>query len=231
MKPLQSAYWAIGCWLVLTLVAFGLDPLFRADRQQAIEKRHVDQVIQDFEIQRSESLATLTRQQLMDRWLPLARNYELIPASLTPTTDRSPTRRSALLDRGTESGLKPGLGVVSESGIVGIVADSGDGWSRVQLADDPGFVIPFVDQEGSRGILSGSLTPRYGRLKMRIDPMEFSLDERLFTDGSGGIFPAGVYVGAVIEPRTPIRDSLILLPLNLAQEILVFLPVRAGSGR
>ena len=94
MKPLQSAYWAIGCWLVLTLVAFGLDPLFRADRQQAIEKRHVDQVIQDFEIQRSESLATLTRQQLMDRWLPLARNYELIPASLTPTTDRSQIGRA-----------------------------------------------------------------------------------------------------------------------------------------
>ena len=86
MKPLQSAYWAVGCWLVLTLVAYGLDPLFRSGRHNSMEKRYVDQIVQDFEIQKTESYAALTRQQLIDRWLPLANNYELVPASLTPVT-------------------------------------------------------------------------------------------------------------------------------------------------
>lgn len=233
MKPLQSAYWAVGCWLVLTFVAYGLDPLFRSGRHTSMEKRYVDQVVQDFEIQKTESYAALTRQQLIDRWLPLANNYELVPASLTPVTDRSPTRSSALLDRGVESGLRSGLGVVSESGVVGRIVESGDGWSRLQLADDAGFVTPFVDEDGSRGILSGSLSPQVARLKMRLDPMTFSLNERLFTDGSGGIFPAGVYLGAVVEPRTPIQSSKIILPLTLglAQEVIVFLPIRTGSPR
>ena len=101
------------------------------------------------------------------------------------------------------------------------------------MADDAGFVTPFVDEDGSRGILSGSLFPQVARLKMRLDPMTFSLDERLFTDGSGGIFPAGVYLGAVVEPRTPIQNSKILLPLTLglAQEVIVFLPIKTGSSR
>ena len=233
MKPLQSAYWAVGCWLVLTLVAYGLNPLFRSDRQSAVEKQFVDQMIQDLEIQRSESLATLNRQQLIDMWLPLASNFELVPASLTPVSDRSPLRRSATLDRGTESGMKPGLGVVSRQGVVGKITDSGDGWSRVQLADDPGFVATFVDEDQSRGILNGSLQEGEVRLKLRLDPMEFSQNELLFSDGSGGVFPPHVYMGVVVSPRTPIQDSQILLPspLSVSREVIVFIPVKSESPR
>ncbi len=233
MKPLQSAYWAIGCWLILTLIAFGLDPLVGVGHQAGRQKQYVDHMIQDLGIQNFESAAALSRQQLIDMWLPLGSNYELVPASLTPVRDRSPMRRSAVLDRGIESGLHKGMGVVSEMGIVGRIVNSGSGWSRVQLADDPGFVTRFIDDNLSRGILSGSLVEGEARLKLRLDPMEFSENELLFTDGSGGVFPANVFVGSVVEPRTPVRDSRILLPgpLDVAREVLIFVPVNSTESK
>ena len=118
-------------------------------------------------------------------------------------------------------------------GVVGIIVDSGTGWSRVQLADDPGFVIPFWDEDKSRGLLSGSLTKGEARVKMRIDPLEFSKNELLYTNGSGGVFPANVYLGSVVEPRVPIRDSVILLPgpLDVSREVLIFVPVEAENPK
>ena len=233
MKRRQTAYWAIGCWLLLTLVAFGLEQLFSSPKRQEFNRSIVDQAIQQELIAESEVQAVLTRQQLMDMWLPLSANFTLVPALMTPVRDRSPLRSTGRIDRGEESGLTTGLGIVSSSGVVGRIIAVGQGWSRIQLADDPSFVIPCVDEQGHRGIIGGASYSGEGRIKFRLSHLELSLNEILTTDGSGGVFPANVYLGIVAENRTPVKESRILFPQNLGteKEVVIFVPIEPRVGR
>ena len=169
---------------MLTLVAYGLDPLFRSGRHSSMEKQYVDQIVQDFEIQKTESYAALTRQQVIDRWLPLAKNYD--GARFPDSCDRSfPHSKFCFWIVEWKVDCDPDW-VLSVNLSCGQDCRFRDGWSRIQLADDAGFVLLSTKTDPAG--LSGSLYPQVARLKMRLDPMTFSLDERLFTDGSGGIF-------------------------------------------
>lgn len=114
------------------------------------------------------------------------------------TDSGSPFRQSVLLNVGARDGLVDGWAAMDGLGLVGRISGVGDQTARVILLTDSSSRIPVtVQPSGQKALLSGDNTAR--------PPLEF-LDERdavrpgdrVVSSGDGGVFPAGLLVGAVV---------------------------------
>lgn len=72
--------------------------------------------------------------------------------------DSSNFKRTLLVDKGKQDGIRVGSPALGDKGVVGVVVEAGSSASRIMLANDPDFSIAAKD-ERSRviGVLSGSL--------------------------------------------------------------------------
>ncbi len=115
--------------------------------------------------------------------------------------------RTVLLDAGRDRGIRPGMAVVNEQGLVGRVIAVGARSARVILLTDFDSRIPVVvGSSGDRALLEGDNTPWP---KLRFLPLNprFRLGDEVLTSGSGGLLPPGLAVGRV----TAVRDHEVVV--------------------
>jgi rod shape-determining protein MreC len=138
----------------------------------------------------------------------------MLPAELVGS-DVSPWFRSVLLDRGRTDGVRSGMPVVSEDGLVGlVVATSANASKTMLLLDRQTAIDGTVQRSRARGIVRG----RGG------DQLEFEFVARgtdvrsgdvIITSGLDGIHPKGVLIGHVTllsEPGTELLHTASLEP-------------------
>src|SRR5580704_14611108 len=109
--------------------------------------------------------------------------------------------RSVLIDRGSQSGVRRGMAVVTPDGIVGSVIAVFPFDSQVRSVTDPGFAAGVESQKNHvHGVLKG-----LGTSSARVDfvptGQKIENGEMFFTDGSDRIFPKGLPVGKVTSVR------------------------------
>lgn len=115
--------------------------------------------------------------------------------------DPSPFMHYVYIDQGSDNGLRHGMPIVTEQGIVGQVDAVTAQGARVQLITDPGSVVNVrlqslrVDAQ-----LTGSVT---GDLYLNMIPPDVLLQpgELVLTSGLGGSYPANILVGQVVSVR------------------------------
>jgi rod shape-determining protein MreC len=101
------------------------------------------------------------------------------------------------VDRGSNSGVQKGMGVVTPDGIVGKVLAAYPTAAQVLLVTDPGFGAGVVSQKNHvRGVVKGL---NYGRCRVDYVENEQKVDmgELFFTSGDDRVFPKGMPVGKV----------------------------------
>jgi rod shape-determining protein MreC len=106
-----------------------------------------------------------------------------------------------MLDLGTEHGIKTGMAVVTDQGLVGRVSGVTATTSNVLLITDVSSAVNAVLQSSRlNGVIRG--TPS-GDLVMDYIPQGafFSVGEVVLTSGLGGRFPKGIPIGQVVEIR------------------------------
>lgn len=113
------------------------------------------------------------------------------------------TRRHAYLAAGSSDGVKPGMPVVSERGVIGRVLETGRTSSRVLLLTDTESVLPV--QRAKDGLVAFAEGRGDGLLRVRlvnlgINPLK--IGDVMVTSGAGGYYRPGVAV-AVIGELTP----------------------------
>ena len=113
---------------------------------------------------------------------------------------------SVLIDRGTTSGVRRGMAVVTPDGIVGRVVAVFPFASQVLSVTDPGFAAGVESQKNHvhgvlKGVGSGSARVDYVPTGQKIE-----VGEMLFTSGEDRIFPRGLPVGK--GNRSPRRRKL-----------------------
>jgi rod shape-determining protein MreC len=109
--------------------------------------------------------------------------------------------RSVLIDRGTQSGVRRGMAVVTPDGIVGSVIAVFPFASQVRSVTDPGFAAGVESQINHvHGVLKG-----LGTSSVRVDfvptGQKVDVGEMFFTSGEDRIFPKGLPVGRVTSVR------------------------------
>jgi rod shape-determining protein MreC len=120
-------------------------------------------------------------------------------ASAVIGRDPSPFLSYVIIDHGSDSGLRHGMPVVTQQGLVGRVDAITAGAARVQLITDPGSIVNVrLQSSQTETLLKGSLT---GDLTLELIPQEVKLQtgELVLTSGLGGSFPADILVGQVVS--------------------------------
>ncbi len=113
--------------------------------------------------------------------------------------DPNPFLRYIIIDKGTDAGIRHGMPVVTEQGLVGRVDAVTANAARVQLITDPGARVNVRLQSNQvKAMLTGSLT---GEVSLDMVPQEtdMQIGEVVLTSGLGGSYPADVLIGKVVS--------------------------------
>jgi rod shape-determining protein MreC len=113
--------------------------------------------------------------------------------------DPSPFLHYLIIDHGSDDGIRYGMPVVTQQGLVGRVEAVTASASRVQLLTDPGSIINVRMQSiKSDAQLSGSIT---GDLNLANIPQDVVVNsgEILLTSGLGGTYPPDILIGQVVS--------------------------------
>lgn len=124
------------------------------------------------------------------------------------------------LDKGTSSGIRPEMGVVDGSGVVGIVYKTSPNYSLVisVLNSKSSISCKIVGSEYFGYLKWEHGDSRYAYLKDLPRHAEFNLGDTVVTSGYSTVFPAGVMVGTV-DDMSDSNDGLsYLLKIKLATD-------------
>ena len=111
----------------------------------------------------------------------------------------SPFRQSVLLNVGARDGVRDGWATMDGIGLVGRISGVAENTARVILLTDASSRIPAVIQpSGQRAIVAGDNTsaPPVDFLE---NPDLIRPGDRVISSGDGGVFPAGLLIGQVVE--------------------------------
>ena len=115
--------------------------------------------------------------------------------------DPSPFVKYVMINRGSDDGLRRGMPVVTQQGLVGRVAAVTAGAARVQLITDPASSVNIrIEPSRAQAILLGSIT---GELSLDMVPQstEINIGDLVLSSGLGGNYPANILIGQVVSVR------------------------------
>lgn len=116
--------------------------------------------------------------------------------------DVSPFMHYVIIDRGSDDGLRKGMPVITQQGLVGSIAAVTAGAARVQLINDPGSSINVVLQQSDvEAVLKGLLT---GEIELDMINQNATVQpgDLVMTSGLGGNYPANIVIGQVVTVRS-----------------------------
>jgi rod shape-determining protein MreC len=127
--------------------------------------------------------------------------------------DPSPFLQYVIINRGSNDGIRRGMPVVTNEGLVGrvdaVIADA----ARVQLITDPASSVNVhLKNANSDAMLIGSVT---GDISLDLISQDATIDsgDLILTSGLGGGFPPDIIIGQVVNARK--------LPAELFQQATV----------
>jgi rod shape-determining protein MreC len=106
-------------------------------------------------------------------------------------------RQFITINKGSAAGVQPGMVVVSEGVLVGMIAEVQSSTARIMLVTDPEFKLTAKDQDtGATGIIRGQLGR--GLILDKIGQTDtVKPGDTVTTDGLSAVVPAGVFIGQV----------------------------------
>jgi rod shape-determining protein MreC len=126
---------------------------------------------------------------------------EYVAASVI-ARDLSPFMHYVIIDRGSDDGLRKGMPVITQQGLVGNIAAVTSGAARVQLINDPGSSINVILQQSAvEGVVNGQIT---GEIELDMVSKNATIQpgELVLTSGLGGKYPANLVIGQVVTIRS-----------------------------
>lgn len=151
----------------------------------------------------------------LERWQHVARRLEAENKALRALTNYVPEPnaafitarviaaaggafvRSAMINAGSDQGVRRGLAAVTGDGLVGGVVEVGTRHARILLITDLNSQIPVVvERTRDPAVLAGDNTrlPRLVYLPLNAQVLS---GDRIVTSGHGGVFPPGLPIGVV----------------------------------
>jgi len=120
----------------------------------------------------------------------------MLPAELVGV-DTSPWFQSVLLDRGRDRGVRSGMPVISEQGLVGLVTATSTRSAKATLMIDRQTAIDGVVQRSrARGIVRGEGSDELS-FEFVARGSDVQKDDQVITSGLDGVYPKGLLIGTI----------------------------------
>ena len=160
-------------------------------------------------LQQEMNILLLENQQLREHFLENQRlkallnfkqqfSYQMLPAEIIGR-DPSSWFKTILVNRGTETGITRGSGVVSPLGVVGTVIETTLHSSKVLLITDQNSAIDILAKRSRvRGILEG-LAENACSVNYVVKSEDIQKGDEIISSGLNAVFPHGILLGSVAE--------------------------------
>ncbi len=115
--------------------------------------------------------------------------------------DPSPFLQYVFLDKGSDDGIRHGMPVVTQQGLVGRIDAVTAGGARVRLISDASSAVNVrLKSSQKEAQIKGSVT---GEVTLEMVPQDVNLQpgELVLTSGLGGNYPQDIVVGQVVSVR------------------------------
>ncbi len=113
--------------------------------------------------------------------------------------DISPWFHSVLIDRGRRDGVRSGMPVVTEDGVVGVITATSPNAARtLLLLDAQNSIDAIVQRSRARGIVRGTGGDTLD-FEFFVRGDDVQVGDLVLTSGFGGVHPKGSRIGEVIE--------------------------------
>lgn len=124
--------------------------------------------------------------------------YTTIPAQVI---GRDPTNwsNSIIIDKGSASGIRANMAVISVRGLVGRVLELGRRSAKILLITDPNSKVgAIVQRNGQGGIVTGRPDGKCKMIYIALDS-DVRAGDTVVTAGFGTIFPKGILIGEIVR--------------------------------
>jgi len=115
--------------------------------------------------------------------------------------DTSPFLHYVVINRGSDDGVRRGMPVVTDQGLVGQISSVTSGAARVQLITDPASAVNVrLQATGENAILQGTLTSDL-TIEMIPQNADVTAGDLVVTSSLGGNYPPNLVIGQLINIR------------------------------
>ena len=130
----------------------------------------------------------------------LPRNYRVITANIINNSVNN-QQNLIIIDKGELDGVKPDMGVICASGVVGIIKTTSDHFSVViPIINNKSKISCKLDSSNNFGsVVWNGGDYRYAKLTEIPKHVNVSIGEKISTSGFSSIFPANIPIGEVIN--------------------------------
>jgi rod shape-determining protein MreC len=234
----------LGAARVFTTVRGGWDGYF-ALRGTYEENQRLKQQVADLELSLQQQQALARRGAELEELLELRSQTSLRTMAATVIAlDTTGGFQTVTLDRGSQSGLRQNMAVISSRGIVGRIVDQPPSLyaSKVQLIIDRSAGIgAVVERTNAGGVVVGQDEDPKLRMDFVSNLADVKVGDRIISSGLDGIYPRGFAIGVVekVANGAKLYKDIHIRPIvdfTALQNVLVVLdpparpaPPRSGS--
>ncbi|MFA5155622.1 MAG: rod shape-determining protein MreC [Patescibacteria group bacterium] len=207
-RPVENLFWAAVKPLSGRLYAWGesFSHFYRANQNQGDLSSQVDRLnreIAGLTVANSQCREIEAENRKLRSALQFgaAASFRTVVANVIAKEAAAEDSRGLIIDRGTNDGLRPDLGVISEDGtLVGKVVEAKAATAKVCLTTSPDcqLAATLQNQERTQGLTDGDLGLT---IKMSYIPQleKIAPGDPVITSGLGGDIPRGLLIGRVTK--------------------------------
>lgn len=143
-------------------------------------------------------------------------HFEFIVANVINNSVHHPYNYLTI-DKGELDGVKPEMGVIDHSGVVGTVSAVGPHFSRVISLLNPNFRLSckIKGSEHFGSLIWDGENPTRAMLEELPRHTVFSVGDTVVTSGYSAVFPAGLPVGTILPDNSSHSENFFTLPVEL----------------
>ena len=153
--------------------------------------------------------------------------FDFVIASVLNNSTTRP-RNYFTINKGSMDGLKPGMGVVDQNGIVGIVNVVGKNTSRIisLLNETQHFSVKVKDSNYVGSLTWHEGNPNIAYVEEMPRHVKYHVGDTIVTSGYSTTFPEGIPVGIIMSQIKNDDDNFFTLKVRLASDFLQLGTVR-----
>ena len=111
--------------------------------------------------------------------------------------DPSNWSNSIIIDKGSSSGIKQSMAVMSTRGLVGRIVEVGKNSSKILLITDPNLKVGVMIRRNRQGgVMVGRPGGRCKMIYISLDS-DAKVGDKIITTGFGSVFPKGILIGQI----------------------------------
>lgn len=203
-------------------------------RSAQTENDRLKQKVQklEVEVQKNKELAVENRRLKELLGLKQQTDLDILPAQIIGR-DTSAWFDTAIINRGSLDGVKLNMPIIVDGGLVGRVTAVSPLSAQIDLITRDksglGAIVGELGESNALGVVRG--TGKSNELEMHYVPgyVEVKKGDMIYTTGQGGVYPAGLKVGQIVDVRSgsaTVPHQIIIRPsarIHSMQEVAVLL--------